>query len=916
MHMGNLFDLYRQSQNVYGVKYLDPYSGQWNDVNRCPEWNYPKYMVYEQLGRMCHLLQDQSVPAHVHCDTHACTSGMYCDYYENNASYYHMWTADEVFMSGGSYIYPYYNWGDPLYYLMYLMNEATDHYADGLTNGDDNYDSNCPGLSQIISAEGVPTQASQINDANCRSMHDKLMPLAIRATAGLLYWFAKETNQIPSPQPFSVSITGTFEFDPSQALGSQSSPGGCIAVSAPTTYTVNGHRYGFSSWSDGINDNPRLVCSDAPLTATYKGIHLSGDASAFANNSQRKFVRTGTSTPWYHQVYTSLGQVWIEHSLDGVNWTLGNGGLPLDNGVGKLPSIDYNGDAVAVVFQEETGSTWQIVVETFYLNGGSYAKGIPANVWLDTSPYSNNVNPNITWKTRSDGTGVCAITWERGGIHYVYGRLGSLSFYEDTWGQLAGTDANSISASLSSVRIGQNQEPTWKIAWQQRIGSSYAFIKYAEFAFYYIGTWNFLWVMPTVQISSSSVMNNYQPSMTCDAGNNWYACWIGDVNGTGDPSAVRLIYTNKSLKGSNVYYMYGMNTMPRSCAINMSSAGGCYFAWSSSQSSYSNKFVDAGNTGIIKTLNTSGKDIQMCGGVLGEMRVSAYYPFSVPYYFAASDKFTAFLPKTSPNAVATERGCFIGKGDAHLYYSFGNILLNNTPVDFVDAPDSVRYDGLTKINAVLVSQPIRITPTSKFTFTEMSTSSDSLAFMSVLGDSGYVRYRIDLVDNVSGAVIGTVKNTKITKANQVEVTGTTYSLDTKNIGTRTVKAKITISTNLDSPDIALVKSYSETNVVAAASAQSISLQPATVVTDYSLEQNFPNPFNPSTQISYSIPKDGMVTLKIVDALGREVETLVNQAQTAGRYEVTFDGSRLASGVYFYRLVSGEKVITKKMLMVK
>ena len=94
------------------------------------------------------------------------------------------------------------------------------------------------------------------------------------------------------------------------------------------------------------------------------------------------------------------------------------------------------------------------------------------------------------------------------------------------------------------------------------------------------------------------------------------------------------------------------------------------------------------------------------------------------------------------------------------------------------------------------------------------------------------------------------------------------------------------------------------------------MQQANLVTTYSLSQNYPNPFNPTTVIDYTIPKESHVMLKIYDVLGQEVETLVNEDQNVGRYQVQFDGSRLASGVYFYRLVAGNHVVTKKMLLLK
>ena len=81
-----------------------------------------------------------------------------------------------------------------------------------------------------------------------------------------------------------------------------------------------------------------------------------------------------------------------------------------------------------------------------------------------------------------------------------------------------------------------------------------------------------------------------------------------------------------------------------------------------------------------------------------------------------------------------------------------------------------------------------------------------------------------------------------------------------------------------------------------------------------LDQNYPNPFNPVTKIRYQLPRQGHVTLKMYDLLGREVATLVDGELLAGEHEVTFDGRGLATGVYFYRLQAGKFVETKRLVL--
>ncbi|MBS1492551.1 MAG: T9SS type A sorting domain-containing protein [Bacteroidetes bacterium] len=91
---------------------------------------------------------------------------------------------------------------------------------------------------------------------------------------------------------------------------------------------------------------------------------------------------------------------------------------------------------------------------------------------------------------------------------------------------------------------------------------------------------------------------------------------------------------------------------------------------------------------------------------------------------------------------------------------------------------------------------------------------------------------------------------------------------------------------------------------------------SSIADNFMLEQNYPNPFNPVTNIKFDIRKSGFVSLKVFDILGNEVENLVNENKTAGSYSVTFDGSKLASGVYYYRMESGDYTETKRMSLLK
>ena len=85
---------------------------------------------------------------------------------------------------------------------------------------------------------------------------------------------------------------------------------------------------------------------------------------------------------------------------------------------------------------------------------------------------------------------------------------------------------------------------------------------------------------------------------------------------------------------------------------------------------------------------------------------------------------------------------------------------------------------------------------------------------------------------------------------------------------------------------------------------------------YSLSDNYPNPFNPTTTIAYSLPRESHVVLSVYNSIGQLVRQLINEDRPAGNYRFNFNASGLSSGVYFYRLKAGDFISVKKLVLMK
>lgn len=89
-----------------------------------------------------------------------------------------------------------------------------------------------------------------------------------------------------------------------------------------------------------------------------------------------------------------------------------------------------------------------------------------------------------------------------------------------------------------------------------------------------------------------------------------------------------------------------------------------------------------------------------------------------------------------------------------------------------------------------------------------------------------------------------------------------------------------------------------------------------MIMDFDLKQNYPNPFNPVTNITYFLPEKGFVILKVYDVLGKDIETLVSEIQGAGKYSISFNAQEMASGVYVYKLQVKDRILSKKMVLMR
>ena len=658
---------------------------------------------------------------------------------------------------------------------------------------------------------------------------------------------------------YTVSnVVGSQNTTPDQSFSGSYPQGGDLTIQA------HGPSVSGTSWAPGWTNlnagNPVTIdpTSNFNTGASFKELQHSTDASAYSDNSQRKMIRVTNGTNQYlFETYTDNGHVWLEYSSNnGTSWTLANNGEPLDydfvthsGSASKCPSLDYNPSTydVIVVFQVQNGTHYNIEYDLFSPSGTSYINVFdqqPATIYSEPSD-GYSVNANLAFAVYH-GYWVCAFEQktatgnQTAGINYLFGPINSSDGNLETYGPFSMWGTNSGS-TLPSI-YGAKTQSAWAacVAWQQGSGSS-STIRFAAINFNGTQTDTTSETGPKT-ISNSAWPANYQPSLVQKPDNNAWVCWI--ANNFGRPPQNITLFSKDP--NSSSYNTIDYNES--SVSVNLTNGGSTpYIAFSqeSASSSWTNYACNYNASSMI-TLSTNGRDMQLSNGpALDSMYASSFNPSSSPYPLQTSSAITGAIADKSggandvlslPVQMMYGRGGTISDDSLNFYYSFGDLLADGRSIGFVPASDSLNYDSLGNLNRSLITEPFQVGSNSNIVFSEYSGFADSTAAKAVLGNNGYIDCTAEVIDNSTGGQIGTIKETRFTASNAGGYRLTSYLLSPERISGRTVKVKITVSTNLKKPEFALVNSVSRMDSSMTDNLQSLSLTPVTVIKNFTLTQ--------------------------------------------------------------------------------
>jgi len=767
------------------------------------------------------------------------------------------------------------------------------------------------------------------------------------------------------PKAFSVSRTDNTEFSGTVNAGIQNYivEQNSGSVTAPLTQTVAGKEYLYSYWTDANyapyadeNGYADYLWNDIPvdnskeLTPTnnvsvspyYKANMRTSNYGAFGVCGQTKVVKD--KDDYIYAVYDSGNKIWLQYSSDGGStWKLANYGRPVIFEEAKGATIsalsDGYGDRQDLVaaYQRKprtgTNENFNYCIAIAFLEESATGVSIKAEKILYeeySAPYTFNALPMIV-----TGDGKFFAAWignsQNPGINYAYGNStkssityvdpnGGPTVYDyfltvDGTGIIPTTSAGSVYPALAARVIG-NSAYECHLVWQQNRGYG-DHIEYQEI-FIDGSTISFSpKAFPSSYAATSAGYgpnhHNYYPTVAVNNAGEVICSWSAINNSTYQARPTRR-NKNSNDTWQSTFYFYE-SASPGTITLTQSEwkdNSNFIVGWQKENISRY-KLSDAGST--IKSFNlpvNNGAQVFLApGNVFKAMAPSITPP-------AAINLSSQAVLSKSYERLNTAREGTVYTDSTSFFFSIGDILLDGTSIDFSPVPDTVTIKSSADLNRILETPSFNLNNNSQLFYSVGYGVNDIEKAERNLAANDEISFRVELVEAATGNIIGIFDDVKYSKENLKEYINIAYKVNTEGIGNRKVKLRLVTGTKGNSKKAYSVADIynSEEGLAKSSAPVEVKFMGSLAVENYALEQNYPNPFNPSTTIKYQILENGMVTLKIFNILGEEVATLVNGFKNAGRYEVKFDASNLASGVYVYRLSAGDFNASHKMLLLK
>ncbi len=317
--------------------------------------------------------------------------------------------------------------------------------------------------------------------------------------------------------------------------------------------------------------------------------------------------------------------------------------------------------------------------------------------------------------------------------------------------------------------------------------------------------------------------------------------------------------------------------------------------------------------------DVTGQQVQVSNGTTNTNMYCITYEHNtgVPYYFERSNNLDSYYQshKITNNFFSSGREGIVTVDSSEFYFALGDIEVDGQTINFIEIPDTLDVNNLNSINQCLITETITLSDNSSFLYSVQYGLNDSVSAVQAITGDRFINFKVLLIDDVTGQTIGEYDDVTYTQNNLYQNNNISYQVNTQGIGNRTARLKLVLDNNFES-EYSLSRIFANESVLGKTTIKQISYSGGEVIKSYELSQNYPNPFNPTTTIKFQIPKAGNVTLKIYDILGNEITTLVDEFKEVGKFEVNFNASSLASGVYIYRLNVNDYVNVNKMVLLK